>query len=77
MALEAIKRIDTVFDIERAINELAADKRPERRRQDSLPLLEELGNWMRIERTKLSRSSPVAAASDYVLKRWEAATRHS
>lgn len=74
MALEAIKRIDTVFDIERAINGLAADKRLERRRKDSLPLVEELEDWMRIERAKLSRSSPVAAAIDYMLKRWDGFT---
>lgn len=60
MALEAIKRIDALFDIERAINGLVADKRLERRRKGSLPLIEELEDWMRIERAKLSRNFPVA-----------------
>ena len=71
MALEAIKRIDALFDIEREINGLAADERLERRRQDSQPLVEELHDWLQIERAKLSRSSPVAEAIDYMLKRWD------
>jgi transposase len=70
IALEAVKRIDALFDIEREINGLAADDRLERRRQDSLPLVAELEEWMRAERGRLSRSSPVAEAIDYMLKRW-------
>jgi hypothetical protein len=46
MALEAIKRIDGLFDIEREINGLAADQRLERRRKDSQPLVEELHGWL-------------------------------
>lgn len=70
MALEAIKRIDTLFDIEREINGLAAAERLERRRQDSQPLAEELHDWLQTERAKLSRSSPVTEPIDYMLKRW-------
>ena len=39
MALEAVKRIDALFDIERDINGLAAEQRLERRRKDSQPLV--------------------------------------
>jgi hypothetical protein len=74
MALEAVKRIDALFDIEREINGLAADQRLERRRQHSLPLAEELHDWLQTERAKLSRSSPVAEAIDYMLKRWDGFT---
>lgn len=63
MALEAIKRIDGLFDIEREINGLAADQRLERRRKDSQPLVDELHGWLQTERAKLSRSSPVAERS--------------
>ncbi|NTF34839.1 IS66 family transposase [Rhizobium skierniewicense] len=69
MALEAVKRIDALFDIEREINGLAAAQRLERRRKDSQPLAEELHDWLQTERAKLSRSSPVAEAIDYMLKR--------
>lgn len=74
MALEAVKRIDTLFDIERDINGLAAGQRLERRRRDSLPLVDDLQAWLQTERLKLSRSSPVAEAIDYMLKRWDGFT---
>ncbi|MDK4730958.1 IS66 family transposase, partial [Rhizobium phaseoli] len=56
------------------INGLAADERLQRRRIDSLSLVKELEDWMRTERAKLSRSSPVAEAIDYMLKRWDGFT---
>ncbi|ANL33253.1 IS66 family transposase [Rhizobium phaseoli] len=74
MALEAVKRIDGLFDIEREINGLTADQRLERRRRDSLPLVDDLQVWLQTERAKLSRSSPVAEAIDYMLKRWDGFT---
>lgn len=74
MALEAVKRIDALFDIERDINRLAASERLARRQQDSRRLVEKLEAWMRAEQTKLSRSSPVAEPIDYMLKRWEGFT---
>nr|CAD6423664.1 IS66 family transposase [Rhizobium sp. Q54] len=74
MALEAVKRIDALFDIEREINGLAAEQRLDHRRKNSLPLVEELYDWLQTERAKLSRSSPVAEAIDYMLKRWDGFT---
>ncbi|ANL88999.1 IS66 family transposase [Rhizobium phaseoli] len=74
MALEAVKRIDGLFDIEREINGLTADQRLERRRRDCLPLVDDLQVWLQTERAKLSRSSPMAEAIDYMLKRWDGFT---
>ena len=74
IALEAVKRIDALFDIERGINGLAADERLQRRHRDSQPLATELQEWLRAERAKLSRSSPVAEPIDYMLKRWDGFT---
>ena len=74
IALEVVKRIDALFDIERDINGLAAQQRLEHRRKDSQPLVEELHDWLLTERAKLSRSSPVAEAIDYMLKRWNGFT---
>ncbi|MCH2396495.1 MAG: IS66 family transposase [Oceanibaculum sp.] len=71
IALEAVKRIDALFDIEREINGLTAGERLERRRRDGIPLAEGLEEWLRTERGKLSRSSSVAEAIDYMLKRWD------
>ncbi|MGO6709296.1 IS66 family transposase [Rhizobium leguminosarum] len=72
VALETVKRIDALFDIEREINGLAADERLQRRRRDSQPLALEFQECLRAERARLSRSSPVAEAIDYMLKRWDA-----
>jgi hypothetical protein len=74
MALEAVKRIDALFDIEREINGLSPEQRQERRRKDSQPLVEELHDWLQTERAKLSRSSPVSEPIDYMLKRWNGFT---
>ncbi len=68
MALEAVKRIDALFDIERDMNGLAAGQRLEQCRRASLPLVDDLQAWLQTERAKLS---PVAEAIDYMLKRWD------
>ena len=70
IALEAVKRIDALFDIERDINGLAAEERWAIRQTHSRPLLNELEAWLRAQRARLSRSSPVAQPIDYMLKRW-------
>ena len=71
VALEAVRRIDMLFDIERAINGLAADERLRIRKQQSAPLLAELETWLREQRSRMSRSASVAGPIDYMLKRWD------
>ena len=75
LALEAVKRIDALFDIEREINGEPAERRLALRRERSAPLVAELEAWMRTERTGLSRHAPVAKAITYMLKRWDSFTR--
>jgi transposase len=75
IAIEAVKRIDALFDIERAINGLSADERRRVRREQSRPLLIELQTWLRGQRARLSSKSETAKAIDYALKRWTALTR--
>jgi len=75
LAHEAVRRIDLIFDAERALNGLVADKRLELRRTYVAPLVADLETWMRTERAKLSRHNDVAKAMDYMLKRWDAFTR--
>ena len=74
IALEAVKRIDAIFEIERDINGLTADERLRVRRETSAPLLAALETWLRAERVKLSRHAAVAKAIDYMLTRWPAFT---
>jgi transposase len=75
IALEAVRRIDALFEIERSVNGLPADRRLAVRRERGAPLVDALEAWMREERRKLSRHSDVAVAMDYMLKRWEAFAR--
>jgi transposase len=75
MALEAVKRIDAIFDVERDINGKNADERLRVRREISAPLVAALETWLRAERAKLSRHAAIAKAIDYMLTRWPAFTR--
>jgi transposase len=75
IALEAVRRIDALFDIERQINGQSADRRGAVRQELSAPLVAELQSWMRKERARLSRHNDVAQAMDYMLKRWAAFAR--
>ena len=71
LALEAVKRIDVLFDIERGINGKPTEQRLAARQELSVPVLADLKGWMQAERKKLSRHSPVAKAMDYMLRRWD------
>jgi transposase len=71
VALEAVRRIDVLFDIERGINGLAADERLGIRKQQSALVLAELETWLRDRRSRMSRSASVAGPIDYMLKRWD------
>jgi hypothetical protein len=71
IALEAVKRIDALFDIERAINGLGAEERLRVRQGQSAPIVATFEAWLRDERSRLSRSASVAKPIDYMLRRWQ------
>jgi transposase len=71
IALEAVKRIDGLFDIERGINGQSAEERLRVRREQSAPLVAALEAWLREQRSRLSNSSAVAGPIDYMLRRWD------
>ena len=75
LALEAVRRIDALFDIERAVNGKNAKARLAARAELAAQPVAELEAWMRQERARLSRHAPVAKAIDYMLKRWGGFTR--
>jgi len=75
IAIEAVRRIDALFAIEREINGHTPDQRLAHRRNRSKALVDELDKWLREERRKLSSKSALAKAIDYSLKRWVALTR--
>src|ERR1700731_1315025 len=75
IALEAVRRIDALFEIERGINGVVAAERLRIRKEQSAPLLEALEAWLREQRCRLSRSASVAEPIDYMLKRWDRFSR--
>ena len=72
IAIEVVRRIDALFEVERSINGKSAEERRTARQERSRPLVEELQLYMREQRAKLSRGHDLAKAIDYILKRWAA-----
>jgi len=75
VALEAVKRIDAIFDIEREINGQAPEIRRAVRQDRVKPLVEKLHAWMKEQRARVSAKSHIAKALNYMLKRWDAFAR--
>jgi hypothetical protein len=70
-AKEAIDRIRKLYDIEDEIRGQSAELRLAARQKYSVPLLDELHQWMIAMRTKVENKSALAAAFDYALNRWK------
>ena len=74
IAIQVVRRIDALFDVERSINGKSAEERKAVRQDLSKPLITELQVYMREQRAKLSQTHDLAKAIDYILKRWDAFT---
>ena len=70
IALEAVLRLDALFEIERAINGRAPKERRAARQEKSKPLFDDMHAWLLRERETLSRSAEVLKPINYMLKRW-------
>ena len=75
VAVEAVRRIDALFDIERACNGLDAEARLAVRREHSAPVVADLHAWLTDQRSLLSRHHGLAKAIHYMLRRWPSFTR--
>lgn len=78
IALEAVKRIDAIFDAEREITGMGAEARQDTRKRLVRPMVDDLHDWMRAERARMSKHNPVAKAINYMFEqdgRWDAFTR--
>ena len=75
ICLEAVQRIDALFDIERDINGRSVEERRTIRQALSAPLAAELHQWLSEQRKRLARGNDIARTIDYLLKRWTAFTR--
>ena len=70
IALEAVRRIDELFEIEREINGKPPDARKAMRQERSKPLVEALEVWLRERRARVSGKSDIGKAINYSLNRW-------
>lgn len=75
IALEAVQRLDALFDIEREIIGLPSDERLAARKERSAPLVDDLHSWLVCQLGRLSRNHDLAKAINYMLRRWDAFTR--
>ncbi len=77
IAVEAVKRIDALFEIERMVNGQSPEARLAMRQRQSAPLVADLEHWLRGERALLSKHAKVAKAIDYLLSpaHWPGFTR--
>jgi transposase len=74
IAIEVVRRIDALFEIERSINGKSVQERLEVRQRLSRPLVEDLQDYMREQFARLSRGNDLAKAFNYILKRWASFT---
>jgi hypothetical protein len=78
IALQAVQRIDAIFDVEREISGMDAASRLAVRQDRSRPLVEDLRSWLLDERVRMSKHNSIAKAIDYLVppkgNRWDAFT---
>jgi hypothetical protein len=74
IAIEVVRRIDALFEIERTINGKSVEQRLVVRWTLNRPLTEDLHAYMREQLAKLSRGHDLAKAFNYILKRWASFT---
>ena len=75
IALDAVRRLDALFDIERQINGRSAGERRAVRQEHSVTLMDDLHAWLTGQLARLSRNHDLAKAINYMLRRWPAFTR--
>ena len=75
IALEAVRRTDALFAIEREINGKPPSERRRVRQERSRARVEALEAWLREQYAKLSPASQVAKAIAYSLNRWDGLAR--
>jgi hypothetical protein len=76
LAAEALDRIQALYAIEEQIRGRPPDERRAVRHARTVPLLDQLREWLAATLAKVSAKSEIASAINYSLKRWAALTRY-
>ncbi len=71
VAEELLRRIASLYAIEKEIRGLGPDERRAVRQERSRPLVAELEAWLRAQRERLSRKSPMGEALAYFTRHWD------
>ncbi len=71
VAEELLRRIASLYAIEKEIRGLDPDERLARRQERSRPIVAELEVWLRAQADRLSRKSPMGQALAYLTRHWE------
>jgi transposase len=74
IAIEVVRRIDVLFEIERSINGKSVEERLVVRHRLSQPLVDDLQDYLRTQAARLSSGHDLVKAINYMLKRWAAFT---
>ncbi len=74
IAIEVVRRIDALFEIERSMNGKSAEERLAVRHRLSRTLVDDLQDYLRTQAARLSRGHDLVKAINYMLKRWAAFT---
>lgn len=76
LAEYVLQQIGNLYEIESQIKALTTDQRKAIRQQQSTPILDQLYQWLILQRQKVPNGSAIAKAIDYSVKRWKALTRY-
>lgn len=74
IAIEMVRRIDALFEIERSITGRSAEERLAVRQAQSRPLAEDLKAYMQQQAARLSPGHDLVKAFNYMLRRWPSFT---
>ncbi|MGA8870070.1 MAG: IS66 family transposase [Candidatus Acidiferrales bacterium] len=69
--------IQLLYEVEREARNATAEQRRELRQAKSLPILEDIKNYLQTEKPKVLPKSPMGVAIDYTLSNWEALLRYT
>lgn len=77
VAQEALARIGALYAVEAAVRGAPPPVRHEARQMRSRPLLDDLHNWLTMQRQRVSRKSGLGEAIQYALNHWRALVRYA
>jgi transposase len=77
MALEALSRIAVLYALEKQGAHMDAAARTQLRRDEALPLLHSMHDWLLRVRVTVANGGGTAKAIDYSLRRWTALSRYA